>query len=155
MSHARKQIREAAATLLRATPSTWGTVFESRLPTTRAVMPYLMIFSDGEASQKISANSPAVYSRTANIVISGRLRLPGNNDKETIEDKMDAVAVEVETKLTYTTLQAVITQLQSLTLLSTEQALVVGEDDSPQYAEVTLTFAAGYATLEGSPATLI
>jgi len=155
MSHARQQIMDAAATLLRVSPAAWGQVFESRIPATRAVMPYLMIFSDGEAAEKISADAPAVYSRTANLVIAGRLRLPGNNDRETVEVRMDALAAEVETKLTFAALQAALPQLHALALVSTEQAVVVTEDDVPQYAEVTLTCVAVYATQEGSPATLI
>ena len=154
-NHARQQIREAVATLLRVTPSTWGAVFETRLPTSRAVMPYLMVFSDGDAVDSISVNSAGVYFRNLSLVVAGRLRLPGNNDTETVEDRMDALAAEVETKLTFAALLATLTQIKGLSLVSTEMVVVTDEQDAPQYAEVTLAFVARYATAEGAPTALI
>ena len=153
-NHARQQIREAVATLLKVSPVTWGPVFETRIPSARAVLPYLMVFSDGEAVDSISATS-AIYLRDLNLVVAGRLRLPGNNDTETVEDKMDALAAEVETKLGFSSLQATIAQLKSIRLTSTEMSVIVNEDDAPQYAEVTLNFVAQYATAESAPTTLI
>lgn len=155
MTHARQQIREAAATVLKASPSTWGSVFETRIPSSRAVLPYLMIFSDGEAENQESDNLPGVYLRDLNLVVAGRLRLPGNSDTETVEDRMDALAAEVETKLTFAALLAALPQLKRLRLTNTEQVVVIDEQDSPQYAEVTLSFVAQYATAEGLPETLI
>lgn len=155
MTHARQQVREAVATLLKATPSTWGQVFETRIPSTRAVLPYLMVFSDGESAEPISPNSAGIYLRDLNIVVAGRLRLPGNNDTETVEDRMDALADEVETKLTFAALLAALAQIKGLHLASTEMSVVTDEQGAAQYAEVTLAFVARYATAEGSPATLI
>lgn len=155
MTHARQQIREAAATLLKAAPVAWGTVFETRIPTARAVLPYLMVFSDGEAIAGTIANSPDIHERDLSLVVAGRLRLPGNNDTETVEDRMDALAAEVETTLTFAALVATLTQLKGLHLASTEMVVVLNDDDAPQYAEVTLSFTARYYTQEGSPATLI
>lgn len=155
MTHARQQIREAAATLLKVTPVTWGPVFETRIPSSRAVLPYLLIFSDGEAVDASSVNYGGVYLRDLNLVVVGRLRLPGNNDTETVEDRMDALAAEVETKLSFATLLATITQLKGLRLTSTEMVVITDEQAAPQYAEVTLSFVARYATAEGAPETLI
>ena len=155
MSHARQQIREAAATLLKATPSTWGQVFETRIPPSRAVMPYLMVFSDGEAIGPSTVNQSGVCQRDLNLVVAGRLRLPGNNDTETVEDRMDALAVEVETKLTFSALLATLGQLKGLRLTNTEMVVVTDEQDAPQYAEVTLAFVARYFTAEALPETLI
>jgi hypothetical protein len=155
MSHARQQIREAAATLLKVSPSTWGQVFETRIPSSRAVMPYLMIFSDGEVIDPSTVNLPDAYQRDLNLVVAGRLRLPGNNDTETVEDRMDALAVEVETKLKFSALLLTLTQIKSLRLVTTEMVVVTDEQDAPQYAEVTLSFVAQYFTAEGAPETLI
>ena len=155
MTHARQQIREAAATALRVTPATWGQVFETRIPSSRAVMPYLMIFSDGEAVDASTVNLPGAYLRDLSLVVAGRLRLPGNNDTETGEDRMDALAAEVETKLTFTALIATLPLTKSLHLGATEMVVVTDEQDAPQYAEVTLQFTARYATAEGTPETLI
>jgi hypothetical protein len=154
-NHARQQIREAVATLLKATPVTWGAVFETRLPTSRAVMPFLMVFSDGESSEAVSDNNPGIYQRDLSLIIAGRLRLPGNNDTETVEDRMDALAAEVETKLTFTALLATLTQLKALRLVSTEMVVVTSDDGAPQHAEVTLAFVAQYFTQEGTPSTLM
>jgi len=155
MTHARQTIREAAAVLLKASPIKWVSVFETRIPTSRAVLPYLLIFSDGESVENVGQNLAGVYLRSVNITVAGRLRLPGNNDTQTIEDSMDALAEEVETKLTFTTLQASVAALQSLMLNSTEMSVVINEDDAPQYAEVTLSYTARYVTAEGAPGTLI
>ena len=155
MSHARQQVREAVATLLKVSPVTWGPVFETRIPSSRAVLPYLLVFSDGESVEAISVNSPGVYLRDLNVIVAGRLRLPGNNDTETVEDKMDALASEVETKLSFSAMVATLSQLKSIRLASTEMSVIVNEDDAPQYAEVTLAFVAQYATAEAAPTTLI
>jgi hypothetical protein len=155
MTHARQQIREAAATALRATPAAWGQVFETRIPSSRAVLPYLMVFGDGDAVDASSVNLPDTYLRDLNLVVAGRLRLPGNNDTETVEDRMDALAAEVETKLKFSTLLTTLTQLKGLRLTSTEMLVVIDEQDAPHYAEVTLQFIARYATAEGLPETLI
>lgn len=155
MTHTRQQIREAAATLLKVAPTAWGPVFETRIPSPRAVLPYLMIFSDGEAVDASSVNYGGGYVRDLALVVAGRLRLPGNNDTETVEDKMDALASEVETKLSFATLQAAIVQLKALRLTSTEMLVVTDDQAVPQYAEVTLSFVARYATAEGAPTTPI
>lgn len=155
MTHARQQVREAAATLLKVSPTTWGQVFETRIPSTRAVLPYLLIFSDGETSEAISPNSAGIYLRDLTLLVAGRLRLPGNNDTETVEDRMDALADEVETKLSFAALLAAVPQIKGLRLTGTEMIVVTNEQDAPQYAEVTLSFVARYATAEGTPGTLI
>ena len=79
MTHARQQIREAAATVLRVSPTAWGQVFETRIPTARAIMPYLMLFADGETIAPGSVNLSDVHQREISLVVAGRLRLPGNN----------------------------------------------------------------------------
>lgn len=155
MSHARQQIREAVAARLRTSSSQWGVVFETRLPTPRAVIPYLMVFADGESAAPATDGEPLVYQRRLNLVVSGRLRLPGNNDTQTVEDSMDALAAQVETTLTFAGVQASLAQLQALHLASTEMVVVTNEDAQPQHAEVTLAFVAEYYTQEGIPATLV
>lgn len=156
MTHARQQIREAAAALLKAAaPTTWGLVFETRIPSARAVMPYLMIFSDGESMAADSINLPGVYLRDLNMHVVGRIRLPGNNDTETVEDRMDALAAEVETKLKFSAIVATLTQVKSLRIASTEMNVVVDDQDAPQFAEITMSFVARYATAEALPETFI
>lgn len=156
-AHARQAIREAAATLLRTTPTAWTTVFETRIPKTRPNKNFLMVFSDGDVSEKTNADTPGLYQRRCALHVVGHLRLPGNTDTETVEDQMDAMAAEIETKLTFATLQAAsgMTLLHGLVLGATDMAVVVDEEDKPMHAELTLSFVADYFTTEGSPATLI
>jgi hypothetical protein len=155
MTHACQQITAGAAALLEVAPVTWGLVFETRLPSSRAVMPYLMVFDDGEPLEAISVLASGIYQRDLNMIIVGRVRLPGNNDTETVEIRMNALAAEVETKLTFSALLATLPQLKGLRLASTEKVVVTDEQGAPQYAEVTLAFVARYFTQEGSPETLI
>lgn len=155
MTHARQQIREAAAALLKASPVTWGPVFETRIPSSRAVLPYLMIFSDGESVDASTVNLGGILMRDLSLVVSGRLRLPGNNDTETVEDRMDALAAEVETKLAFSALLPTLPLLKGLRLMNTDLAVITDETEAPQYAEVTLLYVARYVTADAAPATLI
>lgn len=155
MAHARQQIRAAVAALLMRSPVTWKAAYTTRMPSSRAVMPYLLVFDDSEPVESISPNGPGVYLRDMAIVVAGRLRLPGNSDTESVEDAMDNLAVAVETALTFATLQADVDLLHGLRLASTEKVVVISEDAAPQYAEVTLNYVARYATQEGLPETLI
>lgn len=155
MTHARQQIREAAATLLKTSPSAWGQVFETRLPSARAVMPYLMLFCDGEQVEAATVHAPDIYLREASLIVAGRLRLPGNNDLETVEDRMDALAAEVESKLRFAALVAAVPLLHALRLVASDMTVVTDEQDAPQYAEITLQYLAAYATQEGVAETLI
>ena len=156
-AHARQAIREGAANLLKTSPANWGQVYETRIVKKRPTKDFLIVFSDGDASEKDSIHEIGDYERRCTLVVVGHLRMPGNTDTETIEDRMDAVAAEIETRLTFSTLQAVsgLSKLGSLDLTSTEMNVVVDEQDQPDHAEVTLLFVAGYTTAEGSPATLI
>ena len=118
-------------------------------------MPYLMVFADGESAESISANMPGIYLRDLNIAVAGRLKLPGNNDTQTVEDRMDAVAAEVETKLAFSALLTALPQIKSIRLTNTEMVVVIDDQDSPQYAEVTMSYVMQYATAEAAPTTLI
>lgn len=155
MTHARQQIRAAAATLLAATPTTWGTVCQTRIPPSRPKKDFLMVFSDGESSEKTTADTPANYGRRCNLAVIGHLQLPGNTNRETIEDKMDAMAAEIETKLTFVTLEAALSQVLGVELLSTEMTVIVNESDEPDHAELSMSFVVDYFTVEGAPTTLI
>ncbi len=155
MTYAAQQICEAAAALLKAAPVTWGLVLETRLPTARAVMPYLLVFGATTPASPVTASAPMVLERNLSLVVAGRLRLPGNNDTETVEDRMYALASEVESTLTFAALQAVIPQLQQLYPVEVDPVVVLNAEDAPQHAEITLTFAVRYLTQEGAPDVLL
>lgn len=151
--HARQTIREAVATVLSSSPVAWGSVIESRIASTRVIWPYLMVFAESEQAEATFTN-PASYMRDLTVTVAGMLRLPGTGDTQTIEDKMDDVAAEIETKLTQTTLRAEVQQIQSLSLTNTSME-VVEEEDGTMHAEVILSWRISYSTLEGSPGSLL
>jgi hypothetical protein len=88
------------------------------------------------------------------LSVAGMLRLPGTGDTYTIEDKMDEVAAEIETKLTQSALREEVMQVGSLALVSTSMEVII-EEDGVDHAEVITSWRVGYSTLEGSPETLI
>lgn len=157
VAHARQAIREAIAKVLSTSPVAWTQVVESRISSPRQIWPYLMVFAESDIAGKISVNLPCIYRRSLSITVVGMLRLPGSGDHSTIEDRMDALAAEVETKLTNTTLRAVtgMTQIESLTLTSTQMDVAIDEDNSIDHAEVQMSFDVAYAVAEGAPAVIL
>jgi hypothetical protein len=116
-----------------------------------------MVFVESETSQAATVNDPCNYERELILSVVGMLRLPGTGDKESIEDRMDEVSAEIETKLTQDTLRSKI-MVGSLEMLSSGMAVIEGEGEDGRltyHAEITLSFRIGYSTLEGSPDSLI
>ena len=154
-NHIRQQVREAVATVLSATPTAWNIVVESRVQSTRQIWPYLMVYSDGDTAEAISIDDPVIYERTCRIVIVGMLRMPSAGEVETIEDRMDELSLEIETKLTNSALRAQLAKIQSLTMNSTTLEVIVTDDDIIDHAEVTMTYDVVCANAENAPSTLI
>ncbi len=155
--HARQTIREAVATILSSTPVAWKTVVEQRVNPDRVIWPYVKVFVESETSGATTVNSPSVYERELTLSVVGMLRLPGTGDKESIEDRMDEVSAEIETKLTQDTIRERVI-VGSFELINTSMTIIETEMDSGQfmeYAEVALSFRIGYSTLEGSPGSLL
>ena len=155
MSHARQVIREAIATILNTMPTLWTRAHETRVPSPRQVWPYLMVFAVNDASLKQTIHPTSIYDREVTINVIGMLRLPGSGDTQTIEDKMDAVASGVETKLTHAAMQAIVPNVLTFYLESTALDVVVTEEDAVDHAEITMVYRASYAINEGAPDTLI
>lgn len=109
-----------------------------------------MVFVIDEQSSPSTVDDPARYGREMTLSIAGMLRLPGTGDTYTIEDKMDGVAAEIETKLTQSALRTEISQVQSISLANTSMEVVL-EDDGIDHAEVILSWRINYSTLEGFP----
>lgn len=152
--HARQKIREAVATVLSRNPVVWkhDAVTQTRIPSTRQIWPYLMVFAESETSSQLTVNDPCVYEREVTITVAGMLKMP--TDTSIIEDKMDECAAEIEQKMTQSALRNELSQIQSLTLISTSME-VVQEEDGIDHGEVITSWRISYATLEGSPDTLI
>lgn len=152
--HARQQIREAVASILSRNPIAWKSVVESRIASSRVIWPYLMVFAETDSSDPTTVSDPCVYGRELSIAIVGMLRLPGTGDTYTIEDKMDALSAEIETKLTRSVLRDSVPSIQSLTLSSTSME-VIEDEEGKYHAEVRLDWRIGYSTLEGIPGSLL
>lgn len=154
MTHARQKIREAVARLLAASPVAWSSVTKSRIASTQQIWPYLMVFAESEQSAQSTQTDPCIYDREVTITVVGMLKLPGTGDTYTIEDRMDAAAAEIESKLTQSALRGTVPSIGALTLAGTSMEVVL-EDDGIDHAEVILQWRISYATEEGSPETLI
>ena len=153
----RKQVRDAVVALLAPTPSTgtWGYVHPSRVASNQVKWPYLMVFSDGEAAERTTMGEPCMYDRVCTINVIGMLKMPGNQDFITIEDQMDAMADEIESKLTNALIRSSLVHIGWLVLKETQMQVIVKDDDTISHAEVTQTWMASYATTEGVPDTMI
>ncbi len=158
--HARQTVREAIASLLAATPSNWSTVLQTRLVTQRQVWPFLMVYVTDESVDSMLIHPTSIYDRTAQVNVVGMLRMPGmgngTGDSETVEDRMDAMAAEIETKLTAATLTASVNKVKTVALQSSSMEIVVNEEDGTvSHAVLTQIWQVSYVTAEGSPETLV
>jgi len=153
MAHVRKQIRDAVGTVLSAAPTNWDRVFETRLSPSRDVTPYLMVYIDAETVSPSTIHVGAVQERQMTLTTIGRTRI---TDGESMEDALDAMAVEIETTLTDTALR---TELSNdsvwLTLQSTSSDLAVEDDNEREYAQVSLGWEVRLYTDENLPETIV
>lgn len=155
-SHARKQIRDAVVALLqKGKENNWNQVIPDRVLADRALWPYCMVYSSTD-SMDPDIVRPATQLRDLSLVVAWINKLPGNHDKSTIEDQMDAAAADIETRLTGAALNAVgvLPLVKEFTLVSTDLS-VVEVDEEPDYGELTMIWRVIYATNEGQPSTLI
>lgn len=156
MSHIRTQIKDAIATILDAgTHASWYITNKTRITPKRQNWPFLMVYSTGDNCEVLSVLNPTIYRRTVNITIVGMIRLSGNGDTETVENTIDTMALDIETRMTNTALRAVIPAYESMALISTSSEVVVTEDDVIDHAELTMVYEVVCATDESSPAVLI
>lgn len=157
MSHVRQTVREAVATLLNASTHTrWTRAYETRIPTSRQQQwDYILVYPAAEGAQAELIHSPNVYTREMTLNVVGMLRLPGNGDTHTIEDKMDAMSVDIETRLTYAALVAAVPGVESFYMESTSMDVIVTEDGAVDHAELSMVWKVTYSTAEGAPSTFI
>lgn len=153
MSHAREQIIDAVVVLLRQSPVNWQLVTPSRIASVRQIWPYLMVFSDGETSAPITVTQPMVSQRSLSVTVAGQLRLPGTGDTQTVEERMDILAEEVEIKLTAAAVRGLVA-INSCSLASTVMDVFI-EEESVDRAEIKMVYNIVYTTLDGQPSTLI
>ena len=146
MSHIRQQIREGVAGLLDGN-SKWNYVYEQRTADSKANYPYLIVYVDSESSDPETMNTPFNLYRDMNLVIRGYYR---TQDNEAIEDKLDDIAVAVETAVTKATLNAALARpVVSVYLAGTDFELE--QDTDIDHAIISLGFVIRYQTEEGNP----
>lgn len=150
--HARQKIREAVATVLSRNPVAWKSVTQTRIPSTRQIWPYLMVFVESESILSSTVNNPAALDRELILTVAGMLKMP--TDTSIIEDRIDECAEEIEQKLTQSAMRVELAQVKSITLINTSME-VVQEEDGIDHGEVITSWRISYSTLEGSPDTLI
>jgi hypothetical protein len=152
MSHVRQQVREAAHTLLNTSPTNWQRVFKTSIPPARDVAPYLLVYTDIETSSALDIHIGHLQLRDITLSVRARLRVV---DGETLENTMDTVAAEIETKLNQAALKAALSnKLKAFELLSTSNDIIFDENERT-YAEVALDWRVQVMTTEGVPETLI
>lgn len=151
--HARAQIRDAVAELLKQETEAWALVYKSRIDYPREVWPYLKVYCDKEGTQRLTIHSPHAEERTLSLIVVGLIRIPSSGETETIEDRMDAVALKIESYVTEEALYDDLPALKTVDLVNSAMDVILNQDDKISHAEVTLTYKIVYTTMEGMPDT--
>lgn len=158
MTHPQQQIRDAVATILKRNPVNWKEVFQTRVDSKRQVWPYLKVYFPDEDAEPSTVNDPCVYSNSPVLIVAAMLLLSGTGDAHTqsIEDKMDDVDAEIKTKLTQSALREIVPKVHSFSYFRTEKDVVYEDfEGGVDHAVVITLWRVSYATLEGSPGSLI
>jgi hypothetical protein len=152
--HARTQIRRAAAELLKPeVGGAWALVWQSRIDYPRELWNYLKIYTDREETQRLTVNSPAARERSVSLNVVAMVRI--SNNFEEVEDRMDDLAVQIETLLTEDAMREAWAMIVSVDLQSSSMDVVLNADEKIDHAELTLGFIVKYRTLDGAPESLI
>ncbi|MCG7984734.1 MAG: hypothetical protein JAY90_18530 [Candidatus Thiodiazotropha lotti] len=151
MSHVRKQVRDAVGVLLSANPTNWNHVFKTKITPQREVLPYLLVYIDNENIEALDISPAYLQLRDMQLIVRGRFRLV---EGESLEDYLDDIAVEIETKLTTATLKAQLAdKLKGFELVTINDDLIT-DDNERSYAEIVFEWHVKVMTTEGIPETL-
>jgi hypothetical protein len=142
LAHARKQIREAVATLI----ATNGvTVEQSRqYPMLEEQMPRYLVYTIGEDIDQSMTTSNGIM-RTLQTVIEAVIMA----DETTVDDDLDAHALYIERQLNWSKLGG----LAMRTTLDRSE-LAIRTDGDRSLGVLTLTFSVMYRTLPSDPETI-
>ena len=146
MTHARQQIREAAATLLTGLTTTGSRVHQSRLPYVTlddTLLPALLITTEDE--QVAQATVHGHLERRLTLNVAGLAKAAAN-----LDDTLDTIAAEVETAL------GAVPTLSGKCTYHGLTGIRVGLDDSLEkpVGRIDLSFEVLYFTNAGAPGTL-
>ena len=154
MAHVRETVRSAVVTLLNTSPTAYRRAYNTRIPPQQQVRPYLMVWAESEAIPDRTIHPSSMQLRDMSLVVEARVQLP-QRETEELENQMDDVAAEIETKLTLAAIQTALPKVESFILTDTRLELAVDMDDVPSYGSVVMNYLISYATTEGTPGTLI
>lgn len=144
MTHARVQIRAAVAAALANLPTTGGNVFPGRpWPLDEGERPGIVVLTPAEDAE-VDAIGPVKLMRTLEVLVIGY------DDGDAIEDRLDQIALEVETAIAADpTLGGTVKEIVlSGTAMEIDQA-------RSRAGEIRMTFTAGYRTTRAAPGTII
>lgn len=141
-NHLRRQIREAAATLVTGLGTTGARVYQMRIyPLQAAELPGLLVFTNDETAERVTFPAPSIFERRLELVIEGYARATSN-----LDDTLDGIAKEVEIAIAGD--QGFGGKAKSTTLRSTQVEMV--DADQP-IGMVRLIFDVIYMAREDSP----
>lgn len=155
MAHVQKQIRDAAITLLNAAAgdTTWRRAYGMSQTLARDLLPYVLVYFADEVIEPDDVHGQELV-RESLLTVRARVRILG--DGELLEDSMDAVAAAVESALTRSALNALLSnKLYLFTLTATVRDSEAEDENERSFAEVVLDYRVQYATADGQPETLI
>lgn len=144
-NHVRQQLREAVATAVTGLSTTGSRVYQSRVyPLTDSNLPCLLVTSDGDKSEAITAHSPYQQERATTIRIEGVAKAVSN-----IDDTLDTISKEVETAIAGSS-----TAIVKGLIYQGAQIDYDGSGEQP-IGKVTMIFTKDLYTLSNAPDVLI
>lgn len=147
MAHARKQIRDAAVTLLTGLATTGANVFPSRtLAVPPDKRPALLVYTTEEDSEPLTMGADPTLERLAVLMVVGQA-----DAAEDIEDLLDQIASEVETAFGADPKLGGL--VKDLSLSETSKGLT-GEGEQEQ-GMIRMTFDVEYHTARSDPDTAL
>lgn len=142
--HARTQIRNKVAEILKGNTSVGDNVFGSRVqPISNPELPALLVYTKQENVTEQSISYPRTQQRRLSLTVEGYVK---TQDK--IDDEIDKIALEVEQLI------AVDPSLGNLvkdTVLDTTQTVVSNNEAENPIAVIVLNYAIAYTVKENSP----
>lgn len=146
MAHVRKQIREAAATLVTGLSTTGARVYQSRVyPLKDADLPCLLVYTEEEEVQGDVSVSTLILDRNMRLTVRGLAKQTAN-----LDDTLDAMLEEVETVLNGATFSG----KAKTTVLASARPQEDAIQDKPVGA-MEMNFTVNYFTQGNAPGTPI
>lgn len=145
MTHARTQIRTAAAAALTGLATAGARVFKSRLrPVDDDELPCLLVYCDDERGiEKTTAGNPGRLSRPLELIVKGLVK-----KTTALDDELDKIAKEVEVAIAANiTLGGLVREGVWLR----EIGVTMNEETEKPCGEIILVFSVTYSTNSNAP----